>query len=128
MRQLIKISFLMIYLLFNAGMSYSMHYCSDQLEAISLYAAATKCCSESDEDMECCEDVVHHERQQADQTLLALADYQFQKADISSAFVAFVAMLQKLTFSLDQEEFIPDPQLHTYSTTPIHIKNQSFLI
>ncbi len=118
----------MIYLLFNAGMSYSMHYCSERLESISLYAEEKKCCSESDEDMECCVDVLHHEIQQADQNLLALADYQFQKADFSSAFIAFVAMLHKLTFSLDWEEAIPEPQLLTYKTTPIHIQNQSFLI
>jgi hypothetical protein len=128
MRQLFKISFLLIYLLFNAGMSYSLHYCSEKLQAISLHVEENKCCSESDEEMECCVDVTHHERQQADQNLLALADYQFQKADFSSAFIAFVAMLHKLTFTIEQEESFPKELVHIYNTTPIHIQNQSFLI
>ncbi|MBT0810770.1 hypothetical protein KIH41_05695 [Litoribacter ruber] len=128
MDRFIKISFLMIYLLFNAGLSYSMHYCGEKLETVKVSHEHSKCCSEQDVDPDCCLDVDFQDQQNRDQVLLALVDYQFQKVDFSFAISDFIALLQKLSIEIKPDrEVLDETDLFAWKT-PIHIQNQTFLI
>jgi hypothetical protein len=54
-----KIVLLVIYLCFNAGLSYSMHFCGEVLQHFNFFAANETCCPEKGEMPDCCEDVSH---------------------------------------------------------------------
>ncbi|WP_050977342.1 HYC_CC_PP family protein [Nitritalea halalkaliphila] len=62
MRASVKIALLLIYSLFHAGMSYSMHFCGEDFKRINLYAEQKTCCPEAESPMPCCEDVSHVEQ------------------------------------------------------------------
>ncbi|HSJ66307.1 MAG TPA: hypothetical protein VK921_01475 [Anditalea sp.] len=128
MRQLIKISLFFIYLFLNAGMSYSLHFCSEKLEAINFYAEEKKCCSATEEDSDCCEDVFSLDQANTEQTASGLADIQFQKADFKVGLMEFSALLHSLTFSINHEYYSSDTELSYYQNLPIFIKHQTFLI
>jgi len=128
MRQLIKISLFFIYLFFNAGMSYSLHFCSDKLEAINFYAEQKKCCSATEEDNDCCEDVFSLDQANTEQTTASLADVQFQKADLNVGLTEFFAILNALTFSFDNDLKLSEKEHIYFPDLPIFIKHQTFLI
>lgn len=128
MRQLSKISLFLIYLFLNAGISYSLHFCSEKLEAINFYAETKKCCSATEEDNDCCEDVFSLDQQNNEQTPTTLADIQFQKADIKLALADFSALLVALSVNLDTDYMLSPPEQLYFPRTPIHIQNQTFLI
>ncbi len=54
-----KIVLLVFYLCFNAGMSYSMHFCEGVLQHFNFFAANETCCPEKGELPDCCEDISH---------------------------------------------------------------------
>jgi len=128
MRQLIKISLFFIYLFFNAGMSYSLHFCSEKLEAINFYAEPKKCCSATEENTDCCEDVFSLDQANTEQTTASLADIQFQKADFKIGIMEFSALLSALTFSDDSDYNLSDKEQSYFPDLPIFIKYQTFLI
>lgn len=128
MRQLIKISLFFIYLFFNAGMSYSLHFCSEKLEAINFYAEEKKCCSATEEDTDCCEDVFSLDQNNTEQTTAGLADIQFQKADLKVGLMEFSAILHAFTFSFDNNYKLSEKEQFYKPNLPIFIKHQTFLI
>jgi len=128
MRQLLKISLFFIYLFLNAGMSYSLHYCSEKLEAINFYTENKKCCAATEENNDCCEDVFSLDQQNSEQTQSPIVDFQFQKSDINFALTAFSALLNSLLFSSDTESKLSLPDQLYSPQLPLHIKNQTFLI
>jgi len=128
MRQLIKISLFFIYLFFNAGMSYSLHFCSEKLEAINFYAEQKKCCSATEETNDCCEDVFSLDQANTEQTTASLADIQFQKADLTVGLMEFSALLNVLAFSVDNDYKLSDKEHSYIPDLPIFIKHQTFLI
>jgi hypothetical protein len=128
MRQLIKISLFFIYLFLNAGMSYSLHFCSEKLEAINFYAEEKKCCSATEEEEDCCEDVFSVDQANTEQTAAGLADVQFQKADLKVGLMEFSALLHALIFSIDYDFRLTEKEPSNNYNLPIFIKYQTFLI
>jgi hypothetical protein len=59
MQRLVTIFMLLTYLLFNAGISYSMHFCGDRLTSTEVFAKKQSClCSSPKEPAHsCCKDV-----------------------------------------------------------------------
>jgi hypothetical protein len=126
MRQLIKISLFFIYLFLNAGMSYSLHFCSEKLQAINFYAEQKKCCAASEENSDCCEDIFSLDN--TEQTTAALADIQFQKVDLKVGLTEFFALLSAHTVSLNDDLKWSEKEHIYHPNLPIFIKHQTFLI
>ncbi|WP_186756404.1 HYC_CC_PP family protein [Echinicola salinicaeni] len=128
MRKLFQISLLIIYLCFNAGLSYSMHYCGEQLEAINFFAEEIKCCPEEDEMPGCCDDVPKTALQNAEQNTSKTVNVQFISAvilpyphllaDIIEC-ISWTKEVESINFPLDEA---PPNDL------PIYIENEIFLI
>jgi len=128
MRQLIKISLFFIYLFLNAGMSYSLHFCSEKLEAINFYAEQKKCCSASEESSDCCEDVFSLDQANTEQTTASLADIQFQKVDLKVGLSEFFSLLIAHQVTVEDEVKWSEKEHVYYHNLPIFIKYQTFLI
>lgn len=127
MRQFLKISLLLIYVFFNAGISYSMHYCGEELKEINWLAESDSCCPDEKGGDDCCEDVPYSEIQSSDQHSKQLADFQFVKSGPG----AVPAPLQTycLSYLVGQAESLPFfYQQHLPPPFPVYIKNQVFLI
>lgn len=54
-----KIMLILIYLCFNAGLSYSMHFCEGVLQHFNFFAESETCCPEQGTMPDCCEDLSH---------------------------------------------------------------------
>ncbi|KEO72461.1 HYC_CC_PP family protein [Anditalea andensis] len=128
MRQLIKISLFFIYLVCNAGMSYSLHFCSEKLEAINFYTEQKKCCSATEEESDCCEDVFSLDQANTEQTIAYLSDIQFLRTDSTVALMEFSALLSTLISSDSNDYKLCDKELSFIPDLPIFIKHQTFLI
>ena len=75
MKSFVKIALLFCYAFFNAGVSYSMHFCDGGFERINLYAESKTCC-ESEEPMPgCCDDVSNLELPNTDQQVSSLVNF-----------------------------------------------------
>ncbi|AWW31904.1 hypothetical protein DN752_18155 [Echinicola strongylocentroti] len=128
MRKLVQIVLLIIYFCFNAGMSYSMHYCGEELARINFFAEEKNCCPDGDEMPGCCDDVPKTELQNSDQSLAKLVDMHFYNASLlplpdlmSEILVCLAQQTEKYPTIRLQSEAPP-------SLVPIHIKHQTFLI
>lgn len=82
MKQFSKIALLFIYVFFNAGMSYSMHYCGKEFKRINLYAESKTCCPSKEPMPGCCDDVFNLEFPNTDQHLSDLLDFQAKTFDL----------------------------------------------
>jgi len=128
MRKLIQISLILIYLCFNAGLSYSMHYCGEQWERINFFMEEKGCCPNGKEIPGCCDDIPKADLQNADQNMAKLADIQFW----NQALLPLPHLLSDILLCLAQQEkeqpvqYVPDKA--PPETIPIYIKHQTFLI
>ncbi|WP_200976267.1 hypothetical protein [Echinicola sp. 20G] len=128
MRKLIQISLLIIYLCFNAGLSYSMHYCGDTLERINLFAEEKTCCENEKEMPGCCDDVPKTDLQNTDQSNAKPLGFDF----FNITALPVPHLLSEILVCISQQgyqlptTFVPDKVLS--STIPIHIQFQRFLI
>jgi len=110
---------------FNAGLSYSMHYCGEDFQLINLYGESKTCCPSQEPMPGCCDDVSNLDLPNTDQQQIDLLDFQTLSSDtIVPAFFEFQisARLKEkvLGFSNSSPPFLPK--------TPIYISNQVFLI
>ncbi|GGF16138.1 HYC_CC_PP family protein [Echinicola rosea] len=128
MRKLVQIVLLIIYFCFNAGMSYSMHYCGEELAHINLFAADKNCCPGGEEMPGCCDDVPKTDLQNADQNLARLMDVYFY----NTSLLPLPDLMSEILVCLAQQtEKYPTLRLQSEappSLVPIHIKHQTFLI
>ncbi|MFC4872923.1 HYC_CC_PP family protein [Negadavirga shengliensis] len=132
MRRFIQISLLLLYFLFHAGLSYSFHFCEENLRKVNFYLEKHDCCSESSSDAsdmpsDCCENVPqvempnsnqwgqHHDLNVPTNVLLAFV------AGIASEFY----FLPQLTEGGGHENNTDPPKI---LKNPIYIFNQVFLI
>jgi|SRR5690554_2394539 len=127
MRQLLKISLLLLYVFFNAGLSYSMHYCGEELKDISWLTESTPCCAAEEGEEDCCEDVLYSEVHSTDQQSKQFLDIQFVKFYPEAlpvhwpthAFSNAGLQAENLHFFYQQPLSPP---------LPVYLRNQVFLI
>ena len=127
MRQLLKISLLLIYVLSSAGLSYSMHFCGDELKDINWAAESTSCCAAEDGEEDCCEDVLSSEIHASDHQSKQLLDFQFDRFQ-PQAIPASVYSLAPLYQQEHYERFANYDRQHPSPPFPLYLKNQVFLI
>src|SRR5690554_8077158 len=123
MRQLLKISLLLIYVFFNAGLSYSMHYCGQELKDINWLTETTPCCPAEEGEEDCCEDVFYSEIHSSDQQSKQLSDFQFEKFHSQ----AVPAPFHSLAHLHHEEQMGSLPYFyrqHLAPQFPLYIKNQ----
>ncbi|UCS95947.1 hypothetical protein KZP23_12215 [Echinicola marina] len=128
MRKLFQISLLIIYCCFNAGLSYSMHYCGEQLEAINFFAEEKNCCADGEEMPGCCDDVPKTALQNAEQNTLKTVNLQF----ITSVFLPYPHLLADIIACISwsqEEEAVAFPMDNAPPRDlPLYIENEIFLI
>ncbi|QDH79643.1 hypothetical protein FKX85_11595 [Echinicola soli] len=128
MRKLVQIALLMIYFCFNAGMSYSMHYCGEELAHINLFAEDKNCCPDGEEMPGCCDDVPNTDLQNSDQNLAKLVDMHFYNASLLPLPDLMSEILVLLAQQIENYPKICLKSVGPPSLVPIHIKHQTFLI
>ena len=127
MRQLLKISLLLIYVFFNAGLSYSLHYCGEELKDINWLAESTPCCPAEEGEEDCCEDVFYSEYHSSDQQSKQFLNFQFGKLQAQAIPASFATVHP--TYSNDHVKGLPYfYQQYPAPPFPLYIKNQVFLI
>ncbi|SDZ00422.1 MULTISPECIES: HYC_CC_PP family protein [Rhodonellum] len=125
MKQFIKIALLLLFVFFNAGLSYSMHYCGEDFQLINLYAESKTCCPSEEPMPGCCDDVSNLDLPNTDQQQIDLLDFQtLPIASIVPEFFEFQIPTSIKEKVLGFSNSSP-PYLHK---TPIYISIQVFLI
>ena len=127
MRQLLKISLLLIYVLSSAGLSYSMHFCGDELKDINWATESTSCCAAEDGEEGCCEDVLSSDIHASDHQSKQLLDFQFEKMKIQDMPFAGYAPADML-YQNQSNGWLYEHQQPLPPPFPIYLKNQVFLI
>lgn len=125
MKQSIKIALLLFYVFFNAGLSYSMHFCEEDFKRINLFAEAKTCCESNEPMPGCCDDVSHLELPNTDQQISDLLDFQPLMAEFSSLVLQFEL---PLVFSNTEITAFADSSPPILQHTPKYIFFQVFLI
>lgn len=82
LKKIISISLLSLYLVFSVGITVSMHYCSGDLAALSLFENASCCCDDVNEGMpdDCCKDENKAFKITADQNKVEFSEKKFYAA------------------------------------------------
>src|SRR5690606_36835736 len=127
MRQLLKISLLLIYVLSSAGLSYSMHFCGDELKDINWAAESTSCSAAEEGEEDCCEDVRTSEIRASDHQNKQLLDFQLERLQLQ-ALPASIYALAALAQQEQHERFANYDWQHPSTPLPLYLKNQVFLI
>jgi hypothetical protein len=129
LRQTLNILVLFCYLLFNAGMAYSLHYCGSELVSAALYANEEAKCvcggSKADSSKSCCNDV-SVESADSEQKVPACASFSFSKT-LLYQFPYIIEVVQKFFSqfrSINFPEELPPPKLKV----PTYILIQVFRI
>lgn len=126
MKSFIKISLLVFYVFFNAGLSYSMHFCGTDFQRINIFAEYKTCCESNTPMPGCCEDISNLELPNTDQQLSELLSLQPLLIDFYSFHVpfelAFIPTLEK------EKTAFADSSPPIFHNTPIYIFCQVFLI
>jgi len=122
----IKIGLLIIYVFFNAGMSYSYHFCGDVFQKVNFLGNEKSCCDSEIPVKGCCEDVSHLELPNSDQQISNLLDFQPEYSSFvfipkSFDFSSITGTDLNVTFNT----YNPPPK---FNKLPIFIFHQSFLI
>lgn len=127
MRQLLNISLLLIYVLSSAGLTYSMHFCGDELKDINWAAESTSCCAAEEGEEDCCEDVLSSEIHASDHQSKQLQDFQFDRLQLQ-ALPASIYSLAALYQQEQHERYANYDWQHPSPPFPLYLKNQVFLI
>lgn len=127
MRQLLKISLLVFYVLFNAGMSYSMHFCGEDFKRINLFAESKTCCPSKEPMPGCCDDVSNLELPNTDQQLSDLLDFQPLTLEVVCPRKSPYS-LPELKFARDIALGFTDSSPPLFETAPLFLLHCIFLI
>ncbi len=128
MKRLLQISLFLIYLLFNAGISYSMHYCGDDLALINLFGEDKTCCPEGEEMPGCCDDVSHLDLQNNEENPTSILHFQFLKAEIAPVPKLLFDILDCLSHHLEAKPAFYLEDIAPPEENSLHILIQVFLI
>ncbi|MCL6260412.1 hypothetical protein M3O96_15020 [Aquiflexum sp. TKW24L] len=125
MKQFIKIALLVFYVFFNAGLSYSMHYCGDDFQLINLYGESKTCCESKAPMPGCCDDVSNLELPNTDEQQIDILDFQPLGIDYISIFHI---ESHAIVFGVSEKTTFSDSSPPIFQNTPIYIFCQVFLI
>ncbi|MFN3800650.1 HYC_CC_PP family protein [Belliella pelovolcani] len=126
MKSFVKISLLLFYVFFNAGLSYSMHFCEDDFQRINVFAEYKSCCESNTPMQDCCGDVSNLELPNADQQFSNVLNFQPQTFELLNADISFELPINSI--SLEEKTAFADSSPPIFHNTPIYIFCQVFLI
>ncbi|PRY88542.1 HYC_CC_PP family protein [Mongoliibacter ruber] len=126
MKSFIKIALLVFYVFFNAGLSYSMHFCGDDFQRINVFAEYKTCCESNTPMQGCCDDVSNLELPNTEQQLSTVLN--FQPFGFDYVDLAFNTELFKVRNNDKEVTTFADSSPPTLQNTPIYIFCQVFLI
>ncbi|MCH7400622.1 hypothetical protein ACFOUP_11675 [Belliella kenyensis] len=126
MKSFIKIALLVFYVFFNAGLSYSMHFCGDDFQRINVFTEYKTCCESNTPMPGCCDDVSNLDLPNTDQQVSDILNFQPQTFELLNAEVRFELPLD-LTATEEKTAFA-DSSPPIFQDTPIYIFCQVFLI
>ncbi|WP_194974994.1 HYC_CC_PP family protein [Aquiflexum lacus] len=126
MKSFIKIALLVFYVFFNAGLSYSMHYCGDDFQRINVFEEYKTCCESNVPMPGCCDDVSNLELPNTDQQISDILDFQPQIFEL----LTFDAPYELPVFftAIEEKTAFADSSPPIFQNTPIYIFYQVFLI
>jgi hypothetical protein len=125
-KQFIKIALLVFYVFFNAGLSYSMHYCGDDFQRINVFAEYKTCCESKTPMPGCCDDVSNLELPNTDQQVSDILDFNTLSVDVPNQF--FYSDYTIILFDSSEKTAFADSSPPIIQDTPIYIFCQVFLI
>ncbi|MGY6523537.1 MAG: HYC_CC_PP family protein [Mongoliitalea sp.] len=126
MKSSIQIALLLFYVFFNAGLSYSMHFCGDDFQRINVFAEYKTCCESNTPMPGCCEDISNLELPNTDQQLSYLVDFQPLLVYFHSIHIPFeLALIPVLG---EEKTAFADSSPPIFQSTPLYIFCQVFLI
>nr|WP_262916514.1 hypothetical protein [Belliella aquatica] len=117
---------LVFYVFFNAGLSYSMHFCGDDFKRINVLTDYKSCCESSIPMPDCCGDVSSLELPNTDQQISDV--YNLQAIGIDLLVSDFQYELLPFDFKLSEIIAFADSSPPILQNTPIYIFYQVFLI
>jgi hypothetical protein len=125
-KSFIKIALLVFYVFFNAGLSYSMHFCGEDFQRINLFAEYKTCCESNTPMPGCCDDISKQELPNTDQQISDLLDFQALGIDyiISTPHIELPNTVIRIT----EKTAFADSSPPIFHNTPIYIFCQVFLI
>jgi hypothetical protein len=126
-KQFLKIALLVIYLIFNAGTSYSMHYCGDEFQWVNIFADSKTCCPSQEPMPGCCDDVSHLELPNTDQQLSDAFDFQ-TPAFLEFSTVGWENLTPSSVLSIKLAFAYADSSPPLISGTPLFVLFCNFLI
>lgn len=126
MKSFVKIALLVFYVFFNAGLSYSMHFCGDDFQRINVFAEYKTCCESNTPMPECCEDVTNLELPNTDQQVSDVLNFQPQTFELLNAALRFELPINFIVF--EEKTAFADSSPPIFHNTPIYIFCQVFLI
>lgn len=126
MKSFKKIALLLFYVFFNAGLSYSMHFCGDDFQRINIFAEYKTCCESNTPMPGCCDDVSNLELPNSDQQVSDILD--FQPHFIELFTIDSPKELQLVLYPIDEKTAFTDSSPPIFQNTPIYIFCQVFLI
>lgn len=126
MKSFIKIALLVFYVFFNAGLSYSMHFCGGDYQRINVYSEYDSCCDLPETMPGCCGDVSNLDLPNTDQQVSTILDFQLISFDIElpNFNIELPVELSSITEKTASFNFPPP----IFQNTPIYIFCQVFLI
>ena len=127
MKQLVRISLLLFYVFFNAGMSYSLHFCGQEYKRINFYGEAKTCCESTTPMPGCCDDVSHLELPNTDQKQVEA----FGLNNTLAALALFPVTNWEYSIpALDSEnvDFFADSSPPFVRKQPLYLQHNIFLI
>jgi hypothetical protein len=125
-KSFIKIALLVFYVFFNAGLSYSMHFCGDDFQRINVFAEYKSCCETNTPMSGCCDDVSNLELPNTDQQVSDVLNFQPQTFELLNAEVRFELPINFIVF--EEKTAFADSSPPILHDTPIYIFCQVFLI
>ncbi len=126
MKSFIKIALLLFYVFFNAGVSYSMHFCGDDFKRVNFFADIKSCCDSKEPMPDCCEDVLDWEQPNSDQKLAGLGKVVIPNVSFVNNIVPVYNRQLPLVQSRKLVYANSSPPI--YPTLPLYLRNQTFII
>lgn len=126
MKTFVKISLLVFYVFFNAGLSYSMHFCGDEFQRVNVFAEYESCCESSLPMQGCCGDVSSLELPNTDQQISDILN--FHALGIDHVLPTFQTELLTSEIAIVDQTSFADSSPPIFQNTPIYIFCQVFLI
>lgn len=126
LKSFLKISLLVFYVFFNAGLSYSLHYCGDELQRINVFSEYKTCCESNIPMSGCCDDVSNLELPNTDQQQSDVLDFHPIVFDV--VLSTFLSVLNPVYLNVFEKTAFADSSPPKFQDTPIYIFCQEFLI